>query len=148
VVRFLVYGEARPAGSKRALPVKMRDGSISLRVVHDNPRTVQWMHAVRLAAAEAMEHGGQQPSHAPIMLDIEFQHQRPKAHYRANGLLKEAAPHWKVSRPDLSKLVRAVEDALKGIVWRDDSQVAAIRALKTYGDISTTIITVYESVHR
>ena len=34
--------------------------------------------------------------------------------------------------PDLSKLVRGFEDAVKGILWKDDSQVTAITASKAY----------------
>src|SRR3990167_4594884 len=32
----------------------------------------------------------------------------------------------KVTRPDLSKLVRAVEDALTGVLWVDDDQITVI----------------------
>lgn len=31
--------------------------------------------------------------------------------------------HRKGRRPDLSNLVKLIEDALKGIVWRDDEQI-------------------------
>ena len=33
-----------------------------------------------------------------------------------------------------TKLIRAVEDALTGIVWRDDAQVAVQKVAKVYGD--------------
>ncbi|MFF4989661.1 RusA family crossover junction endodeoxyribonuclease [Streptosporangium saharense] len=37
------------------------------------------------------------------------------------------------SAPDLSKLIRATEDALTGVVWRDDARVVAYRrAAKVY----------------
>jgi len=38
------------------------------------------------------------------------------------------------TRPsDLDKLVRAVLDALTGIVWKDDAQVVALKATKVQG---------------
>lgn len=43
------------------------------------------------------------------------------------------AKPWPSSKPDLDKLVRAVNDALTGIVLQDDSQVVAIQTLKEYG---------------
>ena len=41
--------------------------------------------------------------------------------------------------PDLDKLIRAVLDALTGIVYRDDSQVISIVASKSYGDPGVNI---------
>jgi crossover junction endodeoxyribonuclease RusA len=35
-------------------------------------------------------------------------------------------------KPDLSKLIRAVEDALTGVVWRDDAQVDDLAVSKRY----------------
>lgn len=50
--------------------------------------------------------------------------------------LKPASKSKKVTqmttRPDLDKLVRAVGDALTGILYEDDSQVVLVRARKQY----------------
>ena len=65
-----------------------------------------------------------------------FRFQRPKSHFgtgRNAGKLKKSAPRCHVVKPDLSKLVRAVEDALTGIIWRDDSQVIDYRPYLTKG---------------
>jgi Holliday junction resolvase RusA-like endonuclease len=39
-----------------------------------------------------------------------------------------------VTRPDVLKLARAAEDALTGIVWRDDSQIVHETLAKVYGE--------------
>jgi len=39
---------------------------------------------------------------------------------------------YHLTRPDLSKLVRAVEDPLTGILWSDDSRVVDIVARKAF----------------
>ncbi len=36
-------------------------------------------------------------------------------------------------KPDVDNLVKAVKDALKGIAWIDDAQVAELTALKVWG---------------
>lgn len=46
---------------------------------------------------------------------------------RAGGL--DALP---VGKPDLTNLVKSTEDALKGIAWKDDSQVVSLIARKSY----------------
>jgi Holliday junction resolvase RusA-like endonuclease len=43
------------------------------------------------------------------------------------------AAHLKA--PDTSKLIRAVEDALTQVVYRDDSQVVELLALKHYAEV-------------
>jgi hypothetical protein len=44
---------------------------------------------------------------------------------------KDAKP---TAKPDLLKLGRAVEDAMSGIIYRDDSQIVEEALLKHYGD--------------
>jgi Holliday junction resolvase RusA-like endonuclease len=61
---------------------------------------------------------------------------RPRSHYgtgRNADRLRATAPAWPCSRPDATKLLRAVEDALTGVVWRDDGQVVVQTARKVYG---------------
>ena len=37
-------------------------------------------------------------------------------------------------RPDVSNIVKCVEDALTGIIWRDDAQIVCLSVLKRYSD--------------
>jgi Holliday junction resolvase RusA-like endonuclease len=37
------------------------------------------------------------------------------------------------TKPDTTKLLRATEDALRGIAWADDNQVCEQHAFKLYG---------------
>ncbi len=62
---------------------------------------------------------------AAIDLSVWFDLPRPKT------LPKRVTEHTK--KPDLDNLVKGVKDALKGLVWRDDSQVVRITAVKQYG---------------
>jgi Holliday junction resolvase RusA-like endonuclease len=70
-------------------------------------------------------------------MSLIFDMPRPKCHYRTgkrSAELKDNAPAYHAGRPDATKLTRAVEDALTGIVWRDDSQVAEQHVIKRYGE--------------
>lgn len=127
-----VDGTPRPAGSKRAFPIK-KGGAYTGRVavVDSNPASKDWKCDVAHAAKEAMT--GLQPIVGkPIMVAMSFWMQRPKAHFRANGDLKHGVPEYHSSKPDALKLARAVEDALTGIVWGDDSQIAREVLVKSY----------------
>ena len=61
---------------------------------------------------------------------------RPKSHFRANGELKAAAPCFCMSlrTGDTTNHLKAVEDALTGIVWKDDCQVVETTVEKHYAD--------------
>lgn len=48
------------------------------------------------------------------------------------------------SRPDLSNYIKAIEDALNGIVWLDDSQIVGMEVCKEYSDAPSVYIKVDE----
>lgn len=76
----------------------------------------------------------------PITLICEFHMMRPKSHYNKKGLKKDA-PVWHTNKPDLDNMIKAVKDALNGIIWHDDSQVCNMLAQKQYRDVPGIRIT-------
>ena len=44
---------------------------------------------------------------------------------------KGFVPH--IKRPDISNLLKFIEDCLNGIAWKDDSQISKLTAYKIYG---------------
>lgn len=118
---FTVHGIAQPAGSKRGF---VRGGHV--RVVDANPRSREWKTRVAQVAAEAMRAAGAEMLLGPVVLNLTFSVPRPAGHFRTglhSNRLKPSAPERPTKRPDLLKLARAVEDALTGIVYRDDAQI-------------------------
>jgi Holliday junction resolvase RusA-like endonuclease len=64
--------------------------------------------------------------HGPLVGSMDFAVSRPKTHYRTGRfahLLRDDSPPEPDVKPDLSKLLRAAEDAMTGIVWADDCQI-------------------------
>jgi Holliday junction resolvase RusA-like endonuclease len=93
-----------------------------------------WRQAVAAAATQAIAAGPMLAG--PLELRATFVFRRPAAHYgtgRNAGKVKLSAPALVSTRPDLDKLVRAIGDALTGIIYRDDAQLAVVRAEKHYG---------------
>lgn len=56
--------------------------------------------------------------------------------------MKESAPERHTQKPDIDNLIKTTKDSLKGIVWRDDSQVAEIDAVKFWAEKNSVEITV------
>jgi crossover junction endodeoxyribonuclease RusA len=68
---------------------------------------------------------------------LRFVFPRPRSHYRTGKnqhLLRDSAPIWHATKPDVDKLCRAVFDSLSGVLIQDDSQIASLRAEKVYAD--------------
>lgn len=140
MITFTVYGEARPAGSKRAFAIHRRDGSPVLRpngspviaVVDDCKKSKSWKQQVSAAAREAY-HGDLLDG--PLRVSLRFFRPRPKGHYGSKGLNKKGresiAP---TTKPDCDKLSRGVLDALTKVLYVDDAQIVAKLVTKDYGE--------------
>jgi Holliday junction resolvase RusA-like endonuclease len=134
---FVVYGEAQPAGSKRAF---MRPGAKFPVVVDANPKAGEWKQFVQLAVGQQWD--SRPPLEGPLFLAVYFYRPRPAGHYgsgRNADKIKDSAPIAPITRPDTTKLLRGVEDALTGIIWKDDAQVVAQVAVKLYGPAHVVI---------
>lgn len=145
VFSFVVYGKPEPAGSKRGFAFKRRNGSTGASVVDANPKAQGWKTLVGLAVQEAYK--GELLS-GPLQLELRFFAPRIKGHLRSNGQVKDSAPPFPTSRPDVLKLARGVEDSLTGIIWRDDAQIVREILSKNYGsparvEIKVTVLSVF-----
>lgn len=134
VLTFTAYGTAQAAGSKRAF---VRKGGHGVVVTDANPKAKPWKAEVREAAAAAMlAHtitANGNLVDGPLYVSMTFYVPRPQGHYGAHGV-KASAPEYPAKRPDVLKLARGVEDALTGIVYRDDAQIVSERLVKQYGE--------------
>jgi crossover junction endodeoxyribonuclease RusA len=123
-IKFFVPGIPAPQGSKRAF---VRNGRAIM--TEDNKKTMPWRDSV---AAVAMQNFSGEPLRYSLAVNVTFYFQRPSKHFNSKGLLKPRQMFYKMSKPDLDKLLRSVGDALTGIVWRDDSQIVVWEAQKRY----------------
>lgn len=140
LISFTVPGEAQPAGSKRGFPVKRANGTIGVAISDANPKSKCWQHAVRTAALEA--YSGPVLD-CPLRLTVHFVRIRPKGHFgkgKKSAVLKASAPKWPTSKPDCTKLLRGLEDALTSIVWRDDAQIVEQSVSKGYGQRPEAVV--------
>ncbi len=133
-VEFAVLGRPQPAGSKKAF-AHASTGQIV--VVDDAKGSRPWKQEVAGAALTALgDEWVRPPFVGPIGIYVTFVLARPKSHFgtgRNARRLRPSAPDWPAVKPDATKLVRAVEDALTSVLWRDDAQIVTQYVQKVYG---------------
>jgi crossover junction endodeoxyribonuclease RusA len=124
-VTFRVDGIPAPKGSTKALRHRTTGRVI---VTETNPHTRPWAALVRDASRHNALANATSPIPFPrgtaVHLGVTFILPRPVS------LPKKVRAHTK--KPDLDKLVRAVKDALTGVLWSDDSQVVTMTVAKRY----------------
>lgn len=125
MISFFVPGIPAPQGSKKHVGNGL--------MIESSKALGPWRAKVALEARGRVK----QPISGPIRLDLRFVMPRPKSHYgtgRNADQLKHAAPRYHTQKPDLDKLVRAIGDALTGVIYRDDSQIVAGEYVKSWAD--------------
>lgn len=77
-----------------------------------------------------------------VMLIIEYRLGMPKSWSKKKKAIMNGK--WHISRPDLDNLDKGVKDALTGVCYRDDSQVALKHTSKAWASSDMISISVYE----
>ena len=152
VIRFIVYGEARPE-SKRTAPARPgKDGKIIQGRRYEPADRRDWKADVRRAASRAVNGP---PLEGPVFVtvrvmkppsnDTERRWQKLSVDGTIPTPTKGNAWPWAAwKKPDKNNLVKPVEDACKSVVWLDDGQIVGSAEWKIIGDRHATMVEVRE----
>lgn len=141
---FFIPGTPAPGGSKRAFvltdkktgqPLRAKaTGRIIVNVTDDaGPRNKEWKSVVTIYGRGFMR--GAPPYDEAMKVEFTFYLRRPMKHFRTGKnchMLREDAPLHHTTKPDVLKLTRSTEDALTGVIWKDDSSNVRICQEKRY----------------
>lgn len=137
-ITVIVFGTPGPQGSKSFKGTRATKGGGRAPILIESSKKVKpWREAVADAAAEALyrlapSERMRYPLVGPLQAEMVFTLKPPAripAERYADGVPYPAA------YPDASKLIRSTEDALTGILWRDDALVVRYtRVEKLYLD--------------
>lgn len=131
-IRFVVLGRPQQKGSKR---IDRAPNSRLGYVMRDaNPKARPWANLITAAARDAYR---DELLRGAVEVELGFYFARPKAHMGTGknaGSVLASAPRHMIVMPDVDKLARAACDALTGVVFKDDSQIALLLARKGYGE--------------
>lgn len=126
-VLFAVEGTPRPKGSFKAVKGRF--------VIPGSKHQKGWENAVKTAAFLVMNE--QEPfDKKPLRVDVVFAFKRPRSDYNSFGL-KEGASIAPTKKPDIDKVLRALNDAMSNIVYGDDAWIACTNARKVWAEPGT-----------
>jgi Holliday junction resolvase RusA-like endonuclease len=137
VFKTVIYGHAEPAGSKR--PVTPKHGGRAF-VIDANPKAAKWKKQIAQIVGE--KYRGPLLD-CPLMAQFVFYRVRPGNHFgsgRNAGKLKASADRFPLPAPDVLKTARAVEDALQGVVYVNDSRIVSEVLHKRWGPREAVLI--------
>ncbi len=130
--------DADPVGKQRARYAKR--GNFVQTYTPDKTRNYESL--IKEAAIEAM--GSSEPLETPVTLYLYIRAPIPKSLPKKrieaclNGLEKP------IKKPDASNVLKSVEDAMNGVVYKDDSQIVNIHVSKVYSSVSGVDVCIKE----
>jgi len=105
---------------------------------YDPKKSRNFKSGIRIQALEQLSQGGTVPplNEGPLSMQVHVYLPRPKT------LPKRIIHH--IKRPDADNIAKGCKDALKGVVYKDDSQIVELLVRKSYGDPPRVIIAIEE----
>lgn len=114
---------------------------------YDPEKSRNYKAYVKLLATQAMREQGFTMIEGPCCLDILAFFEVPKSKskkFKERALMGIERP---TKKPDLSNIVKGIEDALNGLVYRDDSSLVYLSCTKYYSDIPRVEVIIRESAN-
>ncbi|TRY25943.1 RusA family crossover junction endodeoxyribonuclease [Brevibacillus sp. LEMMJ03] len=124
-ISFTVYGEPVAQGRPRA---STAGGFVRL---YDPQKSRDYKDYVRLVASE---HAPSKLIEGPLQLKVNVYRPIPKSFSKKKAAQAEAGELRPTSKPDADNYLKGIKDALKNVVWKDDSQVVEVSVSKWYSD--------------
>lgn len=132
IFRASIYGDPIPQPRHRVSMKRLQSGRVIVGRHLPNKSdgsahpVIEWKARIREEAQRQARAGFEMFKRpAALKMMVNFYFSRP-----ASMSKKLSNAHYK--RPDLDNLVKAVKDALQGVIYEDDSQVARLYAKKEY----------------
>lgn len=135
IIQFEIPGQPVAQGRPRA---STRGGHVRM---YDPPKSKQYKQLVRSAA---IPYAPKEPLEGPLEVRMIFYRQNLKSFTKkqtqeaADGICRPT------TKPDTSNYIKGIEDALNGLMWKDDSQIVTLVAEKYYSDDPRVFVEIVE----
>jgi len=135
-IEFKVFGNPVAQGRPRFFRKGDFVGCYDPKTSKSWKETIKWQAIETLSSKSGKYDPVVHITQGAITMTLNFILPRPKS------LPKKVIHH--IKKPDLDNLAKAVKDALKGIAYRDDSQIVSLIVTKEYGEQTGVMVTIME----
>ena len=137
MIRFTVYGEPVAQGRPRAANI---GGHIRM---YDPKKSRDYKDYVRLTASEQAP---EKLIEGPIVLEVKVYRPIPKSFSKKKRAEAENGLIRPTTKPESDNYLKGIKDALKSVIWKDDSQVVDFYVSKFYSEKPRVEIKVMELI--
>ena len=120
---IMIPGDAVPQGRPRVVRIGGRT------IAYDPPKSKDYKARVRQYAAR---NAPKEPLEGKVQLEVQIFRSVPKSWSKKKHEAAYAGLIWPTTKPDVSNIVKGIEDALNGIWYKDDSQIVHEYSMKQY----------------
>lgn len=124
-IEFTVYGEPVAQARPRATTI---NGRVKM---YDPKKSSEYKNYIRLVASQ---HAPKELLDGPLQLDVKIYKPTLKSFSKKRKALAEQGILRPTTKPDVDNYVKAIKDALKNVIWKDDSQVVDLQVSKYYSE--------------
>lgn len=122
-IKFTVLGEPVAQGRPRATTI---NGQVRM---YDPKKSNDFKKYVRLVASQ---YAPKQLLEGPLSMTVIVYRPSLKSFSKKKAQEAEAGILRPITKPDVDNYIKGIKDALKQVIWKDDSQVVDLRVSKYY----------------
>ena len=130
--------DANPVGKQRARYAKR--GNFVQTYTPDKTRNYESL--IKEAAIQAM--GSNEILETPVNLYLYIRAPIPQSYSKKRSEACLNGSEKPIKKPDASNVLKSVEDAMNGVVYKDDSQIVNIHVSKVYSSLAGVDVCVKE----
>ena len=111
---------------------------------YDPEKSRNYKAYVRLLATQAMKESGFTMIEGPCCLSIDAYFEVPKSKSKKFREAALSGLEYPTKMPDLSNIVKGIEDALNGLAYKDDALIVRLNTVKLYSEIPRVEVSLIE----
>lgn len=111
---------------------------------YDPEKSRNYKAYVRLLATQAMKDSGFTMIEGPCCLSIDAYFEVPKSKSKKFREAALSGLEYPTKKPDLSNIVKGIEDALNGLAYKDDALIVRLHTVKLYSEIPRVEVTLID----
>lgn len=116
--------QARPRATRMGKGIRL----------YDPKKVTVFKRQLGMLAKQQMLDRGLEPFDGPLEVCMEFYRPVQASISRKERARRLSGVHRPIVKPDLSNYIKALEDALNGILWADDNLIVSLEAKKFYAE--------------